>query len=404
MSRFMDKLLLIFIVFAISAAAFEGFFVKWSFRDADLTPERFSFEAMYEGTAHRPFVHRQLMISVSKGVEKILPQETKEILVNKIKRDNFLANKFKEVNIQDKFLLEYYIVYFLAFLCLFASVFVWRRICIDLTGDSIAGTLAPLAFTIIIPYFETYGGYFYDFSELLFFSLATYFALKGRYLALIFMTPIATHNKESFFFFLLTLYPLFRRMQPMKNAIMIIGTSILLASLSYLPTILKFADNAGYIAETGNRFIINAIVVVISVYFLVLYLLCKKIYVLNAVASYVVFVILFAMPFILRDLEYPLIIFNTLGHTYSVIGGEKAFLLHLALIFWIVKSAWKFLDSSFKKYALLALGINTLLIVPFGYVFELRNWSIMYPIFIILIAFYCKEKIKETGILPEVKS
>ena len=400
----MNKLLLIFLVFAISAASFEGFFVKWFFQESHIAAKAFSFEAMYDGTANRPFVHRQLLISVSKGVAEILPQDTKTTLIEKIKADNFLVKKFKAVDIQERFMLEYYIVYFLSFACLFASVFVWRKICIDLTENPIAGTLAPLVFTIIFPYLETNGGFFYDFSELLFFSLATYFALKGRYLALIFMTPLAAHNKESFFFFLLTMYPLLRRTQTMKNTIMILGVSILLAGLSFLPTLLKFAGNAGSIAETGNRFIINTVVVIIIAYFFGVYRLCKKIYTKSPLMSYAFFAVFVVMMFILRGSEFPLILFNTFGHTYSVISGERTFLLHLILIFWIVKSAWKFFDSSLKNYAFLALAINMPLIIPFGYVFELRNWSLMYPAFIILIAFYCKEKIKESKSFSEEQS
>lgn len=373
MAKFMDKVLLIFMVFVISAASFEGFFVKWNFRDTDPIAERFSFKAMYEGTAYRPFVHRQLLISISKGIGEILPNETKEMLVKKIKNDNFLANKFKEVYIQDKILLEYYIVYFFSFLALFASVFLWRQICIDLTGNSIAGTLAPLIFTIIFPYFETFGGIFYDFSELFFFSLAMYFTLKGRYLALIFITPLAAHNKESFFFFLLTLYPLLRRTQTKKNTVLILGTSMLLAGLTYLPTLLKFAGNNGGMVD--HHFLINLNVIVIFAYFLVLYLLCEKIYVINAKASYVVFAILVFAIFIWRGSEYsfPFGVFDTFGHTYSVVSGEQLFLLHLVFIFYIIKLAWKFLDTSLKNYAKLALLVNTPLITFFGFVFELRN-------------------------------
>ena len=393
MSKFMNKLLLIFMVFVISAATFEGFFVKWSFRDSDLSAERFSFEVMYDGTAHRPFVHRQLLISISKGVVEVLPYETKEILRDKIQHDNFLTNKFKEVNIQEKFLLEYYIVYFLSFACLFASVFVWRRICIDLTESPLAGTLAPLAFTIIFPYLETNGGYFYDFSELLFFSLATLFALRGHYLALIFMTPLAEHNKESFFFFLLTLYPFLRRTQPLRKTIIIIGVSMLLALLTYLPIVSRFADNGGGTFEI--HFLGNIIVCLVLVYFFGVYLLCKKFYAKSPLLSYAFFAVFVVMMFVFRGSDFPLNFFDDFGHTYSVIGGERVFLLHMAFIFWIVKSAWKFLDQSLKNYALLALAINMPLIVLFGLVYELRNWSLTYPAFIILIAFYLKDKLKE---------
>ena len=150
-NRCMNKLLIIFIVFTVSAASFEGFFVKWSFRDADAMPQWYAFEYMYEGTAIRPFVYRQLLISIPKGISDNLPSDIKSSVVNKLKNDNFLANKFKIVDIKDEFLLEYYLVYIMSFLCLFFSIFVWQRICIDLTGNLIAGMLAPLIFAIIFP-------------------------------------------------------------------------------------------------------------------------------------------------------------------------------------------------------------------------------------------------------------
>lgn len=226
MTKFMNKLLLIFLIFVVSAASFEVFFVKWSFRDNDFQAEKYSFQAIYDGTAHRPFVHRQLLIDTAKIINENLPSDTKNFLVDKIKSDNFLAEKFNHVDLQERFLAEYYIVYFLSFICLFASIFIWRRICIDLTESRIAGTLSPLVFAIIFPYLETFGGYFYDFSELLFFSLAIFFACRGNFLALILMTPIAECNKESFFLFLPTLYPLLRRTQSFRTTIITLGISI----------------------------------------------------------------------------------------------------------------------------------------------------------------------------------
>ena len=393
MAIFMNRLLMIFLVFAIAAASFEGFFVKWSFRDADFQAEKYSFAAMYDATGHRPFVHRQLLIDVSKGFAELLPTETKAALVSKLKADNFLADKFKEVDLQERFLLEYYMVYALSFLCLFASIFIWRRICIDLTGDAVAGTLAPLAFTIIFPYLETFGGYFYDFSELLFFALATWFALRGNWLALILMTPLAELNKESFFFFLATLYPLLRRTQSTRRTLLIIGGAKLLAGLTYLTIINRFADNAGGMVE--SHIMGNVIAGAMFSWFMGAFFLSKKINGRSKPLSYIVFAILVAIPFIVRGVEYPLPfgVFDTFGHTYSVVGGERAFLLHVALILWVVKSAWHFLDVPLKHYALLSLAVNTPLIVLFGAVFELRNWSLTYPAFIVLLTFYIKDAI-----------
>ena len=396
MEKFMNKILLIFLVFAISAAAFEGFFVKWNFRDSDFQAEKYSFQALFEGTGHRPFVHRQLLISISKGVAEILPNDTKNAVTKKIQENNFIEQKFSEVKIPPNLLLEYYTVYFLSFVCFFISIFVWRKICIDLTGNYTAGTLAPLAFTIIFPYLETFGGYFYDFSELLFFSLATFFALRGWWIAIILLTPFAEYNKESFFFFLPALYFLLKRILPAKKVIISLAISILIAGGTYLFVISKFADNAGGMVE--SHIMGNVIAIVMLIYFIGIYLLCnKKIYPKNKILSYVAFPILILIPFIIRGAEYPLpfSVFDTFGFTYSVIGGERAFLLHIALILWVVKFSWKFLDESLKNFAKLALAINTPLIILFGAVFELRNWSLTYPAFIILIAFYIKNLIAD---------
>lgn len=392
----MDKILLIFLVFAVSAAAFEGFFVKWSFRDSDFQSERFSFKAFFEETAHRPFVHRQLLISVSKNLSEVLPTEIKTVITKKIQENNFLEQKFNEVKIQKNFLFEYYAVYFLSFLCFFLSIFIWRRICIDLTGNLAAGTLAPLAFAIIFPYLETFGGYFYDFSELLFFALATFFAVRGYWLAIIFLTPFAEYNKESFFFFLPTLYFLLKRTLPTKKIIFSLGISILLAGLTYLYVISKFTENAGGLVE--YHVIINVVVVIMLIYFVGVYLLCsKKIFPKNRILSEIMFLTLILLPFIICRSEYSFLfsVFNNFGTTYSTIGGEGAFLLHVALILWIIKFSWKFLDESLKNFAKSSLAINAPLIVIFGMVFELRNWSLTYAAFIISIAFYLKNLLTE---------
>ena len=169
---------------------------------------------------------------------------------------------------------------------------------------------------------------------------------------------------------------------------------MLLALLTYLPLVSRFATNAGGTVEI--HLLLNVIIGVMLAYFFGVYLLCKKIYAKSPLMSFAFFAIFIVIMFIIRGSDFPLNFFDDFGHTYSIIGGEQVFLLHVAFIFWIIKSAWKFLDQSLKNYSLLALAINTPLIVLFGLVYELRNWSLIYPAFIILIAFYIKDKIKET--------
>ena len=49
-----NRLLMIFVMFIVTAAAFEGFFVKWVFHDND-------FDAILDGTLIRPWVYRRLV-------------------------------------------------------------------------------------------------------------------------------------------------------------------------------------------------------------------------------------------------------------------------------------------------------------------------------------------------------
>ena len=389
----MRKLLLIFIIFVVSAASFEGFFVKWTFRDDNST---YSFQAMYEGTAERPFVYRQLLISVSKSIVLSLPDDTKIQIKNKIHEDNFLENNFKRVNIKDEFIIEYYTLYFLCFVCLFTSVFIWRQICADVTGSLTAGTLAALTFTILFPYLETNGGYYYDFPELLFFSAATLFAYRGYWIALILLSPIATYSKESFFFFLLTLYPILRINLSFKKTCLILTSAVFLAGITYFINMSHFANNPGgntYFNLFNNLLGIIPIICFAAVYFidkfkLILYALLAIIFIITK--NYLL-TQSFANSF---EHQFLLNVYDSFGHTYSVISGEYAFFLHIILIVWFVKYSWQYLNDTWRTQAKLALLINTLLILPFGLVCELRNWSLLYPAFIVLISFNIKNSLR----------
>ena len=75
----MNKILLAFIFYVVAAASFNGFFVKWTFNDAD---EKYSFEMMFDETAYRPFVHRQFMLDIARGITAIIPDKQKDRLAD----------------------------------------------------------------------------------------------------------------------------------------------------------------------------------------------------------------------------------------------------------------------------------------------------------------------------------
>ena len=59
--------MIVFLIFTISAASFEGFFVKWTFRD----DSGFSYQVILDGTAEKPFIYRQLIPTLSREIVEI---------------------------------------------------------------------------------------------------------------------------------------------------------------------------------------------------------------------------------------------------------------------------------------------------------------------------------------------
>jgi hypothetical protein len=104
---------------------------------------------------------------------------------------------------------------------------------------------------MMVPFFLTEGGYFYDFVELLFIMSAVLLALGAsrqtpvRLCALVALAGLATWNKEAFFFFTPALYPLLRRNLPRQHAAGVVGVLLLVSGCVYLALRLRYAGNPG---------------------------------------------------------------------------------------------------------------------------------------------------------------
>lgn len=59
-----NKILLAFIFYVVTAASFNGLFVVNAFMDYHDT--RRSFQAVYDDSANKPFIYRQLMMKTAK--------------------------------------------------------------------------------------------------------------------------------------------------------------------------------------------------------------------------------------------------------------------------------------------------------------------------------------------------
>lgn len=344
----LHKLMLLFLILVVTASSYCGFFSKWSFRDG---AESFGIEAMLSQTARRPFVHRQLIPAMAREVESLLPSHTKEKLQHKLELQKPIEGIYARAEIPPSYRIEYYLVFIFSFVFFFASICMLRRILITVTESENAGTLGAFLFAILVPFFENMGGYFYDLGELFFFFAAINFALQGNWLLLLILTPFATANKEAFFFFLITLLPLYAKKIETKKALLAVGSCVLASGLTYLWVRSLYTGNSGGMVE---------------------FQLMKHINALFQLKDYYVTSTVYGMPM-----------------------GAGFFFLHVAYAAWIVRYSWKLLPAHWKQHAYIALGVNLPLYLLFCFPSELRNLSMLYPTFTILMSYYIRDLLRK---------
>jgi len=336
--------MLVFLILIVSSAGYCGFFLKWAFRE---DASNFGFQAMIENTAKKPFIHRQLVPVVSKSVVEVIPQQTKEKLSTKLLDKKHIGKRFAQSNIPEKYALEYYVMFIICFLGFFAAIWILRSLLCEVLQDKVVGTLGASLFALLFPFFEVLGGYYYDCLEVLFLFLAARFALHGNFLALLIVTPLATWNKESFFFYLLTLYPLTRQKFDCKKSVAITLGSMFVSGLAYLYVRQMFIGNPGDMADSRifehleNIFDIGSYLQTDSVYGL-------------------------ALP-------------------------ARMFFMYIVFVVWLVKNYWQKLSAEWKLHAEFALVINGILYWLFVVPGELRDLSMLYISLMILTSYFLRD-------------
>lgn len=340
--------MLFFLILSISAASYCGFFSIWAFRDGAAS---MGFTAMIEETATRPFVHRQLLPQTVKYIASAIPEQSKEKLENRLIKGAYIENRYTQAHIPQQYVVEYYLMYIFCFLALFASIWVLRSLLCAIVQDKTVGTLGAMLFALIFPFFEVLGGYYYDIFEILFMFMAAHFAYHKKWLGLLLLTPIAEANKESFLFFLITLYPLARMHFPVKKAATLTLSTIFWAGITYLYIRQLYAGNPGDMADWR-----------------------------------------------IRDHMQTIFDLGSYFYTTSIYGlplGEGMFLPHMICVIWIVRKAWHHLTDAWKKHAKIALVINGILYFMFVLPNEIRDLSLLYVSFMILTAFFIRDIIQK---------
>ncbi|MBQ6976750.1 MAG: hypothetical protein IJQ16_09400 [Selenomonadaceae bacterium] len=344
--KIIKKLMLIFLVLTVTAAGFNGFFLKWTLRDGD---PNFGLVAYMEGTAKRPFAHRVLIPNLAKTVASAIPDEQREKLAKRLIERREIEKKYAQAEVPPKYVIEYYLTVIFAFLSLFAAVWVLRSIVSEVTGDKVVGTLTACLYALIIPYIEVLGGYFYDFPEFLAFFLAVRFALSGNLIGILILTPIAELNKETFFFFIPALLPFVMKKLDFKKSVAYVLGAMFVAGVTYLLVLSRFAGNPGDMADW--RIIDHA----------------QDIFRLNS--------------YFITD------------SIYGIALPSRMFITHIIYVVWIAKTSWKYLTDDWKLHIKIATVINGILYFMFVLPGELRDLSLLQMSLMILTAYFIKELI-----------
>ena len=340
-SKAASWLLLLGFFYMIAAASHAGFMAKYALRDGDKT---FSIVNMVDGTAERPFVYRHLIPAIAKAGQQLItdPNSTVFSQFKKLKLDASQNYTRATATNTPGYEYAYRIVYLTNFIALFVSLILLRALLLRLKFGQLESAIAPAAFVIAFPYVQSIGGFFYDSVELAFFSGALLLAVKGRLFALIILTIFATLNKESFLFFIPTLYPILREKFALKKTLLILGVALLVAAL--VKAYLQHTYQANLGSEMYVQFFDN-----IKAY-------------LNPLTY-------------LRN-----------ETTYGLPGPSGFFITTIAIMLIIALRGRPVVSSAWRQHFLIALIINFPLFFAFCVAGELRNLSMLYVGSVVFIA------------------
>jgi hypothetical protein len=337
LSRWSNIFLLSVIFWMAAAASFSGYIAKWGLLD---TGGMNNIERILDGTAERPYVYRQLVPAIANFADTNLSSSFKNAIIGKHDIDKIYVKTSGFAKAKLRF--RYLIVYYSTFFALFASMFILRSIVLENGASQAISILSPIALALALPYFETVGGYFYDNVEILFLSLSFLFALRGKFVLLLIIIVPATLNKETFFFFLPTLYPLLRVYRTPVMSALILGVAVAISGAVNVAVKYVYAANLGQPA---------------------IFQLWENL------RGY-------AMPWFYRRTEI----------TYGLIGPAKMSFITVAVIALLLWHGWKSCNFTVRQHMVLAAVISLPLFLTFASNGELRNLSLLFVGITIIIS------------------
>jgi hypothetical protein len=353
-----------FVLFAVAASiSFNGYYQKYHFGEYGAHPNlRFGFQQMVDGTAYRPFVYRQLLPDVANWVDAITPQSAKDWWFTPRARRYTPpvppANDIFESPVarSQTYFVRYLVMYIATFLFALLAVYAMHLVCKAMEMSPVVAVFAPIMLILLVPYVQSRGGTCYDFPELAFFALSVWIALKFDWWWIIPVAALGTWNKESFLFFIPSLYPIFRQRTSRLGALLGVGVLCLICLAVYYPIHLHFAHNPGGTAE---------------------------IHLHEHLHSY-----LHPRHFLYGG--WPL------EETYGIMLPSTFTVMPMALLVWTAWRGWGHLPQVMRRHGKIAAAINLPLYLIFGFPGELRTLSLLYITFLLVLAANLSEWLAES--------
>jgi hypothetical protein len=338
--------------FIVASASFNGYYHKWHFSEDDVTGEdaRFHFDMMVDGTAYRPYVYRQLLPACANGIDRVVPESFKSWLYN----HQWIGTELPEPLFDSPtaenpvYFFRYLLIYIATFLFALLALYAMHLVCRTLQAPLPAAVFAPVIVILLIPYFQSEGGFFYDYPEIAFFALAAWIALNFNWGWIIPIAILGTWNKESSLLFVPTLYPFLRQRSSRRSAWLGIGVLCLLCLAAHYPVRMAFAHNPGGSLEMHWRDQLKYL------------------------------------------LQLPRLFFG-METTYGVRALKAFTILPMALLAWTVWRGWPLLPRVVQRHAQIAAAINLPLYFLFCWPGELRDLSLLYVVLLLILAVNLKK-------------
>jgi hypothetical protein len=349
--RLYNRVCLLAFTFVVAAASFHGFYAKWHFLEvrpetADLTGgfQHATFEQLMDGTAWRPYVYRQMIPIVANAIDRRVPEDFKDKLFTQSSLYAAVAkNMLNSPITQDRrYFFRFLVTYCVVFLFAWAALIAMFCLCRTLPMSRTASALTAATFLLLMPFLSTICGYMYDYPELFFLTLAVWIALKRQWWFMIPVAALATLNKESFLLFIPAFYPLFRQRTSRFSAG--VGTAVVALSSGIVYELLRLRFKANPGATVEWHFWDQA-----------------------------------------RFLVRPMWWINHAETTYGWLLPPTWNPLFLVIVVWTVWRGWRFLPAHIRRFATIAAAINLPLFLLFCAGGELRDLSMLYIPFLLLI-------------------